>query len=113
MVAEAENGDEAVRLAEMHIPDIVLMDLVMPGMNGVDATRGVKDVSPRTQIVVLTSYHADEHIFPALQAGAISYVLKDFRMEEVAEAVRRAAVGEATLLPSVAARVIDELRSER
>ena len=113
MVAEAENGDEAVRLAEMHIPDIVLMDLVMPGMNGVDATRGVKDVSPRTQIVVLTSYHDDEHIFPALQAGAISYVLKDVRMEEVAEAVRRAAVGEATLLPSVAARVIDELRSER
>lgn len=113
MVAEAENGDEAVRLAEMHIPDIVLMDLVMPGMNGVDATRGVKDVSPRTQIVVLTSYHDDEHIFPALQAGAISYVLKDFRMEEVAEAVRRAAVGEATLHPSVAARVIDELRSER
>ena len=113
VVAEAENGDEAVRLAEMHIPDIVLMDLVMPGMNGVDATRGVKDVSPRTQIVVLTSYHDDEHIFPALQAGAISYVLKDFRMEEVAEAVRRAAVGEATLLPSVAARVIDELRSER
>jgi len=113
VVAEAENGDEAVRLAEMHIPDIVLMDLVMPGMNGVDATRGVKDVSPRTQIVVLTSYHDDEHIFPALQAGAISYVLKDVRMEEVAEAVRRAAVGEATLLPSVAARVIDELRSER
>ncbi len=113
VVAEAENGDEAVRLAEMHIPNIVLMDLVMPGMNGVDATRGVKDVSPRTQIVVLTSYHDDEHIFPALQAGAISYVLKDFRMEEVAEAVRRAAVGEATLLPSVAARVIDELRSER
>jgi YesN/AraC family two-component response regulator len=55
VVAEAENGNEAVRLVEEHVPDVVLMDLVMPGMNGVDATRGVKDVSPRTQVVVLTS----------------------------------------------------------
>ena len=113
VVAEAETGDAAVELAEEHIPDVVLMDLVMPGMNGVDATRGVKEVSPRTQVVVLTSYHDDEHIFPALQAGAISYVLKDVRMEEVAEAVRRAAEGEATLHPRVAARVIDELNAER
>ena len=79
VVAEAESGEEAVRLAREHVPDVVLMDLVMPGMDGVEATRQVKDVSPRSQIIVLTSYHQDEHIFPALQAGAISYLLKDVK----------------------------------
>ena len=72
IVGEAASGDEAIRLAREHIPDVVLMDLVMPGMNGVEATRAVKRVSPRSQIVVLTSYHEDEHIFPALRAGALS-----------------------------------------
>jgi NarL family two-component system response regulator LiaR len=109
VVGEAESGQAAVRLAEEHIPDVALMDLVMPGMDGVEATRRVKNVSPRTQVVVLTSYHQDEHIFPALRAGAISYVLKDVKMEELAEAVRRAARGEATLHPRVAARVIQEM----
>ena len=85
----------------------------MPGMDGVEATRRVKSVSPRTQIVVLTSYHEDEHIFPALQAGAISYVLKDLGMEELAEAIILAARGEATLHPRVASRVIRELRGSK
>jgi DNA-binding NarL/FixJ family response regulator len=110
VVGEAESGQGAVRLAAESVPDVVLMDLVMPGMDGVEATRRVKDVSPRTQIVVLTSYHEDEHIFPALRAGAISYILKDVQMEELAEAVRRAAQGEATLHPRVAARVIQEVQ---
>jgi NarL family two-component system response regulator LiaR len=109
VVGEAESGEAAVRLAVEHIPDVVLMDLVMPGMDGVEATRQVKTVSPRTQIVVLTSYHQDEHIFPALKAGAISYILKDVKMNELARAVRRAARGEATLHPRVAARVIQEV----
>jgi NarL family two-component system response regulator LiaR len=113
VVGEAESGEVAVRLATEQIPDVVLMDLVMPGMDGVEATRRVKDVSPRTQIVVLTSYHQDEHIFPALQAGAISYILKDVKMEELAEAARCAARGEATLHPHVATRVIQELRGPR
>jgi NarL family two-component system response regulator LiaR len=111
VVAEAESGEEAVRLAREHIPDVVLMDLVLPGMDGVEATRQVKDVSPRTQIIVLTSYHQDEHIFPALQAGAISYLLKDVKAGELVEAIHRAARGEATLHPRVAARVIKEFRS--
>jgi NarL family two-component system response regulator LiaR len=81
----------------------------MPGMDGVEATRQLKGTSPRTQIVVLTSYHEDEQIFPALQAGAISYILKDVKMDELAEAVRRAAQGEATLHPRVATRVLQEL----
>ena len=113
VLGEADSGAVAVALAEEHVPDVVLMDLIMPGMDGVEATRRVKDVSPRTQIVVLTSYHEDEHIFPALQAGAISYVLKDLGMEELAEAILGAARGEATLHPQVASRVIRELQGSK
>jgi NarL family two-component system response regulator LiaR len=109
IVGEAESGETAVKLAAEQIPDVVLMDLVMPEMDGVEATRQVKKISPRSQIVVLTSYHDDEYIFPALQAGAISYILKDTRMEELAEAVTRAAHNEVTLHPRVAARIIQEL----
>lgn len=109
VIGEAKSGTEAVNLAVKHVPDVVLMDLVMAKMDGVEATRQVKNVSPRTKIVVLTSYHQDEYIFPALQAGAISYILKDVKMDELAEALRRAAQGEATLHPRVASRVIQEL----
>ena len=110
VVGEASSGEDAVQLAMEYLPDVVLMDLVMSGMDGVQATRRVKDVTPRTQIVVLTSYHQDEFIFPALQAGAISYVLKDVVMEELADAVRKAALGEAVLHPRVAERVINEIK---
>jgi NarL family two-component system response regulator LiaR len=111
VVAQAGSGEEAVKLAREFIPDVVLMDLVMPGMDGVDATRKVKDVSPRTQIIILTSFHQDEYIFPALQAGAISFLLKDVKATELVEAIRRAARGEATLHPKIAARVIKTFRS--
>lgn len=111
VVAEAESGVEAIRLAREHVPDVVLMDLVMPEMDGVEATRKLKDISPRTQIIILTSYHQDEHIFPALQAGAISYILKDVKTKELVEAIKRAAKGEATLHPRVAARVIKQFSS--
>ncbi len=109
VVGEAESGSEAVKLAEEHVPDVVLMDLIMPEMDGVEATRRVKDISPRTQVVILTSYHEDELIFPAIQAGAISYVLKDIKMEELANAIRQAARGEATLHPRVASRIIQKM----
>lgn len=108
VVAEAESGMEAVRLAREYVPDVVLMDLVMPGMDGVETTRKVKDISPRTQIIILTSFHEDGHIFPALQAGAISYLLKDVKARELVEAIRRASVGEATLHPRIAARLIKQ-----
>jgi len=108
VVAEAETGLEAVRLAHEFVPDVVLMDLVMPGIDGVEATRKLKDISPRTQIIILTSYHEDKQIFPALQAGAISYLLKDVKAKELVEAIRRAAKGEATLHPRVAVRVIKQ-----
>ena len=97
-----------MRLAREYIPDVVLMDLVMPGMDGVEATRKVKDISPRTQIIILTSFHEDEHIFPALQAGAISYLLKDVKARELVQAIQRASKGEATLHPRVAARLIKQ-----
>jgi len=106
VVAQAGSGEEAVKLAQEFIPDVVLMDLVMPGMDGVETTRRVKNISPRTQIIILTSFHQDEFIFPALQAGAISYLLKDVKAKELVEAIRRAARGEATLHPRIAARVI-------
>jgi two-component system, NarL family, response regulator LiaR len=111
VVAQAGSGVEAVKLAQEFVPNVVLMDLVMPGMDGVEATRKVKDVSPRTQIIILTSFHQDEYIFPALQAGAISYLLKDVKATELVEAIRRAARGEATLHPKIAARVIKTFRS--
>lgn len=111
VVAQAGSGEEAIKLARELIPDVVLMDLVMPGMDGVDATRKIKDTTPRTQIIILTSFHQDEFIFPALQAGAISYLLKDVKASELVEAIRRAARGEATLHPRIAARVIKTFRS--
>jgi len=109
VVGEADSGSAALKLVEEHIPDVILMDLVMPDMDGVEATRQVKTVSPRSQVVVLTSYHEDEHIFPALQAGALSYTLKDVDMEELADVVRMAALKEPWLHPRVASRVLQEL----
>jgi NarL family two-component system response regulator LiaR len=114
VVGEADSGEQAVELARQHVPDVVLMDLVMPGgMDGVEATRQVKTHSPRTQIVVLTSYHEDEHIFPAIRAGALSYVLKEIGPEELADVVRKAAQGEAVLHSRVASRVIQEVQGTR
>lgn len=109
VVGEASTGEEAVRLCADLAPDVVLMDLIMPGMDGVEATRQVKKVSPRTQVIVVTSYHEDEHIFPAIRAGALSYVLKDIDPDDLADAIRRAHAGEAVLNPRVAARLVKEL----
>jgi len=113
VLGEADSGEAAVRMAAELVPDVMLMDLVMPGIGGVEATRQVKQVSPRSQIIVLTSYHEDEYIFPALRAGALSYVLKDVGPDELADTVRKAARGESVLHPRVAARVVQELRGTR
>lgn len=113
VVGEADSGEAAARLASELAPDVVLMDLVMPGMGGVEATRQVKQASPHSQIIVLTSYHEDEHIFPALRAGALSYVLKDIGPDELADTIRKAARGESVLHPRVAARVVQEVRGTR
>jgi two-component system, NarL family, response regulator LiaR len=113
VVGEAESGEAAVRIATELVPDIVLMDLVMPGMNGVEATHRLKQVSPHSQVIVLTSFHDDAHIFSALRAGALSYVLKDIPPVELVEVVRKATRGESVLHPQVAARVVAELRGSR
>ena len=106
------DGAEAVAACLRDRPDLVLMDLIMPGMDGVETTRRIKQISPRTQVVVLTSYHEDVHIFPALKAGAISYILKDMKMEKLVDALHRAAQKEVTLHPLVAARVLQNIRSD-
>ena len=113
VIGEAGSGEEAVRMAAELVPDVVLMDLVMPGIGGVEATRQVKQVSPHSQVIVLTSYHEDEYIFPALRAGALSYVLKVVGPDELADTVRKAARGESVLHPRVASRVVEELRGTR
>lgn len=112
VVGEAESGEKAVKMVSELIPDIVLLDLIMPGMDGVETTRQIKKISPRTQVVVLTSYHEDVHIFPALKAGAISYILKDMKMEKLADALQRAVRHEVTLHPLVAERVLQNIRSD-
>ncbi|PEI85730.1 DNA-binding response regulator [Bacillus pseudomycoides] len=113
VVGEAENGEIATALAAELVPDIVLMDLVMPGINGIEAIRMIKQVSPRSQVIVLTSYHEDEYIFPALRAGAISYVLKDIEPNQLVETVRRGVQGESIMHPRVAARVVTEIRATK
>jgi NarL family two-component system response regulator LiaR len=112
VVGEASSGEEALSMVSELIPDIVLLDLIMPGMDGIETTRRVRQISPRTQVVVLTSYHEDVHIFPALKAGAISYILKDMKMEKLADVLHRAVQGEVTLHPRVAARVLQNIRGE-
>jgi NarL family two-component system response regulator LiaR len=109
VIGEANSGDEAVRMSEMLKPDVILMDLVMPGMDGVDTTRRIKNINDMVEIVILTSYHDDSYIFPVLEAGARSYILKDSRLEDVAETLRLALKQEAVLDPSIASRVIKKL----
>ncbi len=112
VVGEAASGREALQRAAELVPDVILMDLIMPDMDGIQTTREIKKISPRSQIVVLTSFHEDAHIFPALKAGAISYILKDIKMEDLAEALQRAARHEVTFHPLVAERVLNSIRDE-
>lgn len=113
VVGEAERGADGVALAAQLVPDVVLMDLVMPEMDGIETTRRLKAVSPTTQVIVLTSYSEDERIFPAIKAGALSYLLKDVGPDELVRAIKSARRGEATLHPTVAARLMQELTGAR
>ena len=106
VVAGAENGVQAVALAREHVPDVILMDLLMPDMGGVEAIEQIMGFSPATHIIVLTSYTEDEHLFSAMRAGARGYLLKDVEPEDLVNAIRAAVRGQATLHPSVAARLV-------
>ena len=114
VVAEADSGKAAVSSVEEHEPDVVLMDLEMPGeLDGIAATRQIRKLRPKTQVIVVTSHHQDEYIFPAVRAGAISYLLKDVEPDELAAAIRKAANGEAILDSRVASRIVQELQGLR
>jgi NarL family two-component system response regulator LiaR len=113
VAGEATNGVEAVELVERLLPDVVLMDLVMPEMDGVGAIRRIREVAPSTRVIALTSFADDEKVFPAIKAGAAGYLLKDVRPADLADAVRKASRGEALLAPSVAARLMQEVSGER
>jgi NarL family two-component system response regulator LiaR len=113
VVGEAADGAEAAELCERLLPDVVLMDLVMPGLDGVEATRRVRQMSPSTKVIVLTSFDDDEKVFPSVKAGAAGYLLKDVRPQDLAEAVRKVHRGEALLAPSVAAKLMQEVAGDR
>lgn len=97
VVGEAGNGEEAVRLCGMHRPDVVVMDMMMPDMDGATTTRRIKERHPQTQILVLTSFTEAQLVRDALKAGAIGYLLKDVAIDELAQAVRNASRGQSTL----------------
>jgi len=110
VVGDCADGESAVRAVEDLVPNVVLLDLQMPGMDGITCLRHVKARSPATQVIVLTSHHGEDLVLDAVRAGATSYLLKTAGVEEVVRAVRGAARGESVLDPSVAARVLQEMR---
>lgn len=113
LVGEASSGEEALRLCAEAQPDVILMDLVMPGMHGAAATRAIRQRWPQIQIIALTSFAEEELVKKALEAGAISYLLKDVSPEELADAVRSAHVGRPTLAPKAAEALIQSTRKPR
>jgi NarL family two-component system response regulator LiaR len=113
VVGEASNGAEAVRKVQELLPDVVLMDLVMPEVDGITAIRQVTDVSPHSRVLVLTSFGEDERIFRSIKAGAMGYMLKDTPAEELGRAVRSVARGELLLHPEIAKRVLEEFAAIR
>lgn len=111
VIGEASDGEAAVRMAESLNPEIVLMDLRMPVMDGVTALREIKAHNSKIQVLVLTTYDSDADILPAIEAGASGYLLKDSTREELFAAIRAAARGEAVLAPAVAARLVGRMRA--
>jgi two-component system, NarL family, response regulator LiaR len=112
VVGDFADGSAAVEAAVARGPDVVLMDLVMPGIGGVEAIRRLRERSPQARVLVLTSFQDDEKIFPAVRAGAAGYLLKDVEPAELVRAIRTAHEGEAVLHPAVAARLMEEFSTE-
>lgn len=109
VVGEAASGLEAVRQAGELQPDLVLMDLVMPEMDGIEATRRIRADNPHIQVLVLTSFATDDKVFPAIKAGALGYLIKDTGAEDLLEAIQRIQRGEPALHPSIAQKVLAEI----
>ena len=109
VVGEAADGEEAVAVAAEHAPDVILLDLAMPELDGVGALLQLRETVPAARVIVLTSFGEDERLFTALRAGAAGYLLKDVEPAELVRAIRTAHAGQSPLSPAVAARVIEEL----
>ena len=112
IVGDAADGAEAVELAEKLRPAVVLMDLVMPKLDGVEAMRELRERVPETRVIILTSYIDDDRLLPAIRAGAAGYLLKNAEPQELARAIRAADAGEALIDPSVAARLVERLAED-
>jgi DNA-binding NarL/FixJ family response regulator len=106
VVAEAANGREAIEMALRHQPDVVLLDLVMPEMGGVEATSKIIEGSPKSRVVILTSFGEDDNVFPAIRAGAQGYLLKDIQPHQLVQAVREVYLGKAQLHPDIAGKLM-------
>jgi DNA-binding NarL/FixJ family response regulator len=107
VVGEADNGRDAVTATEQLVPDVVLMDLRMPGMDGITATKRILDIRPATRVLVLTTFDDDDHVYPALTAGACGFLAKDVAPVELLNGVRRTAGGESAFSPAVLRRLVD------
>jgi NarL family two-component system response regulator LiaR len=112
VIGECGDGEQAVELAGTLLPDVMLLDLLMPKMDGMTAVREIKRITPITQIIILTSYYEDDQIFRVIKAGALSYLLKDSSPQALIAAVRAAARNESTLHPIVAAKVLREMQHQ-
>lgn len=110
VVGEAANGLDAIKLVEEHKPEVILMDLVMPVMDGIETTRKIKEIHPEGKVIILTSFIDDQQVFPAIEAGAFSYLLKSTKANEIAEAIRNAVHGESVIEPAVAKKLMDRMR---
>lgn len=111
VIGESASGEEAIELTRQNLPDVVLMDLILPGIDGSKATCIIKKISPRTKIVVLTSSHDDELIFSAYKSGAHACILKDMKMDNLTGAIRRAVNDEVSLHPRMATQILSNLRT--
>ncbi len=109
VVGEARDGREAIAEAQRLAPDVILMDLVMPGTDGVEATRSIIACQPEARVLVLTSFDGDDKVFPAIRAGAQGYMLKDSRPGELVEAIQQVHRGESWLHPSIARKLVQQL----
>jgi two-component system, NarL family, response regulator DevR len=113
VVAEADNGPSAVALASVHQPDVVVMDVRMPGGSGVEACRAIRDARPGAQVIMLTSFSDDEALFNSIMAGAAGYVLKQIRGHDLLDAIRTVGSGRSLLDPDVTQRVLERLRKAK